>query len=273
VLSVVSALVAVGLVLFLWLGQRRLLYLPVARVLPPDAVGLRAVRPLTISTADGIHLGAWYVPPAGDAPPAATVIVFNGNAGNRSYRAPLAGRLADAGYATVLFDYRGYGGNPGSPTESGLLEDARALLRSVSRMEAVDSGRVVYLGESLGSGVAVRLALESPPAGLVLRSPFTSVTDVAAHHYWFLPVRRLLWDRFDSLARIGDLRCPLLVVAGDGDSVVPIAFSRRLFDAAPEPKAFVTVAGANHNDEPLAAGTPLMEAMLPRLRAWAAAPR
>ena len=241
-LTGLAAVVVIGLTLFLWLGQRRLLYLPYASVPSPEAVGLSDVRELDVRTADGLTLGTWYVPSQGSGTPAATVIVFNGNAGNRAHRAPLARRLADAGYAAVVFDYRGYGGNVGSPSEAGLLADARAVLMAVSKVGGVDAGRLVYLGESLGSGVAVQLALERPPAALVLRSPFTSLTDVAAHHYWFLPVRRLLWDRFDSLSRIAQLRCPLLVVAGNRDSVVPFALSRRLFDAAPQPKAFVTVA-------------------------------
>ena len=264
--SALAGSLAVGLILILWLGQRHLLYLPSSGLLAPDIVGLANVRVLDIRTQDGLTLGAWYVPPRQPAPPTATVIVFNGNAGNRSHRAPLAWRLAEAGYATVLVDYRGYGGNPGTPSERGLLADARAVVSTVTAFEQVDASRLVYFGESLGSGVAVQLALEMPPAALVLRSPFTSVTDVAAHHYWFLPVWRLVWDRFDSLSRIGRVRCPLLVVAGDRDRVVPFALSQRLFEAAREPKRFVRVPGADHNDAELAAGAPLMQAMLPWLQ-------
>jgi len=140
------------------------------------------------------------------------------------------------------------------------------VLSAVRALPGADDGRLVYFGESLGSGVAVQLAIESPPAALVLRSPFTSIADVGARHFWFLPVRRLLWDRFDSLSRVGRLKCPLLVVAGDRDTVVPFDLSRRLFDAAPEPKVFVTVPSADHNDFELAAGAPLMDAVLACLR-------
>jgi uncharacterized protein len=267
VLSALAGSVAIGLTLFLWLGQRRLLYLPSADLLSPAAAGLTDVRPLSVTTADGLPLGAWFVPARGEAVPHAVVIVFNGNAGNRSHRAPLAQQLADAGYASVLVDYRGYGGNSGTPSERGLMDDARAVTAALRAAPALVGVRIVYFGESLGSGVAVQLAVESPPAALVLRSPFTSIADVAAHHYWFLPVRRLLWDRFDSFARIGGLRCPLLVVAGDRDSVVPFALSERVFAAATAPKRFVRVPGADHNDYDLVAGDSLMRALLPWLAA------
>jgi hypothetical protein len=266
VFSALAGSLAVGLILFLWLGQRHLLYLPSSGLLAPDIVGLANLRVLDIRTQDGLTLGAWYVPPRQAALPAATVIVFNGNAGNRSHRAPLAWQLAEAGYATVLVDYRGYGGNPGTPSERGLLADARAVVATLRADAEAGRARLVYFGESLGSGVAVQLAVELPPAALVLRSPFTSITDVAAHHYWFLPVRRLLWDRFDSLSRIAHVGCPLLVVAGDRDRVVPFALSQRLFEAARQPKRFVRVPGADHNDAELTAGAPLRQAMLPWLQ-------
>jgi uncharacterized protein len=267
VLSALAGCIAIGLTLFLWLGQRRLLYLPSSELLSPAAVGIADVRLLGATTADGLHLDAWFVPARGGAVPRAIVIVFNGNAGNRSHRAPLARHLADAGFGCVLVDYRGYGGNPGAPSERGLIEDARAVIAALKADTALVRARVVYFGESLGSGVAVQLAVESPPAALVLRSPFTSIADVAAHHYWFLPVRRLLWDRFDSLSRIGRVRCPLLVVAGDRDGVVPFASSERLFAAANQPKQFVRVSGADHNDDDLVAGESLMRALVPWLAA------
>ncbi|MCX6552988.1 MAG: alpha/beta hydrolase [Acidobacteria bacterium] len=254
---------AAGLLGLLWAGQRRLLYLPSGGVGTPQRAGLERTETFRVTTADGVALGVWRVAPAGV--PRATVIVFNGNAGNRSFRAPLARGLTEAGYAVVLFDYRGYGDSGGSPSEDGLAEDARAVLRAVRARPEAGRRPVVFFGESLGTGVAVRLAAEEPPAALVLRSPFTSITDVAAHHYFFLPVRRLLWDRFDALSRISQVRCPVLVVAGDRDRVVPFALSQRLFAAAPAPKHFVTVSGADHNDADLVGGPPLMDAMLPWL--------
>ena len=136
----------------------------------------------------------------------------------------------------LLFDYRGYGGNSGRPSENGLAADARAAQAWLAAQPDVE--RVVYFGESLGAAVAIGLAVERPPAALVLRSPFTSLADVGAVHYPWLPVRRLLLDRYPSIERIGSLSAPLMVIAGDRDDIVPESLSKRLYDAAAEPKRF-----------------------------------
>ena len=254
-------LIAVAVLLaLLWAGQRSLMYLPLGSVVPPAEAGVAGAEEFSVLAPDGIQLGAWFVK-TNAARPVATVVVFNGNAGNRSYRAPLARALADAGFHVCLFDYRGYGGNPGSPTETGLGLDARAVYAAVTGRADVDGSRIILLGESLGTGVAVALAGGTRPIAIVLRSPFTSMADVAAHHYWFLPVRRLLWDRYDCLSRVGVLECPVAVVAGDRDRVVPLALSRRLFDAIRTPKSFIVVPDADHNDFELNAGRPVVDAV------------
>jgi uncharacterized protein len=191
------------------------------------------------------------------------VVVFNGNAGNRSYRAPLASALQARGHAVLLFDYRGYGGNPGTPTESGLKEDARAARAYVVGRPDVDRERVVYFGESLGTGVAVTLAAEHAPAALVLRSPFMSMVDVGRMHYPILPVRWFLRDRYTSGGRMAGIRSPLLVIAGDRDSVIPIEQSRQLYDAATSTSAkeLLIIRGADHNDAALLDGDEMIAAV------------
>jgi fermentation-respiration switch protein FrsA (DUF1100 family) len=264
-------IIAVVVTLFLtmiWFAQRTLIYFPDPYVRDAAAAGLRDVEEVAFETDDGITLRAWFVRPPQSAPPF-TVIVFNGNAGNRSYRGDLASALRERGYGVLLFDYRGYGGNSGSPTERGLAADARAARTYVSKRADVDASRLVYFGESLGSAVAVGLATEHPPAALVLRSPFTSMADVGAVHYPVLPVRLLLRDRYDSIGRIGGITAPLLVIAGSRDSIVPASQSRRLYEAAREPKTLVIIDGADHNDAALFSGAAMMESIatfLDRLR-------
>jgi uncharacterized protein len=252
VLLVVVAVVAAPVAL-LWAFQRRLLYLPAPRTVPPAASLLPGTEEVAFDTADGLRLGGWFVPGRG-AEPGPAVLVCNGNGGNRSLRAPLAAALARMGLHVLLFDYRGYGGNPGHPTEEGLAADARAALDHLVGRPEVDPARVVYFGESLGAAVALRLAVERPPAALVLRSPFASLAEVGRLHYPLVPVSLLLRDRYDSAALAGRLAAPLLVLAGGRDRIVPASHSRRLFAAAPQPKRLAVLDGADHNDHDLLAG-------------------
>jgi len=246
--------------LLIWTQQRSLIYFPFGQVPDPSAMGLKDATSVTFPTADGLTLNGWFI--AHTPAPRFTFLVFNGNAGNRAMRAALATALAGQGMAVLLFDYRGFGGNPGSPTEDGLTEDARAARRYVLGRADVDPRRLVYFGESLGSAVAADLAVEHPPAALILRSPFTSLTDVGRVHYTYLPVAWLLRDRFDTLSRIARIRVPLLVIAGDRDRVVPLDQSRRLYDAANEPKSLLIVPDADHNDPVLLAGRDMLAAIL-----------
>ena len=215
-------------------------------------------RDVVLDTEDGIRLGAWYLPAAGGQKGPA-VLVVNGNAGDRSLRAQLAAGLSRLGVSALLFDYRGYGGNPGRPSEDGLAADARAALAWLAAQPEVDPDRIVYFGESLGAAVAVGLAVERPPAALVLRSPFTSLADVGRVHYPWLPVGRVLIDRYPSIDRIGSLSAPLLVIAGDRDDIVPESLSKRLYEAAPDPKRYLLVPGAGHNDPELIDGRRMLD--------------
>lgn len=252
--------VAVVLLLAFWAGQRRLMYFPMGGVPVLSSLGLANVEEVAFDTADGLRLSGWlFKIDAVDR--ATTVIVFHGNAGNRAHRVPLALALRRIGLQVLLFDYRGYGGNPGSPTEQGLEMDAIAARDFVINQRRVGPQGLIYFGESLGTGVAVTLASEHPPTALILRSPYTSMADVGQHHYPWLPVRLLLRDRYDSLGRIPRIQTRLLVIAGERDRVVPSEFSRRLYEAAPQPKTFVSIPGADHNDDEMLDGRIVIEAI------------
>jgi uncharacterized protein len=250
---VIVALVGSGLLALVWSQQRRLIYFPSPGPLPSATSILPTGNDVLLDTEDGLRLAAWHFPaPSHGRAPA--VVIFNGNAGYRWLRADLAVALNRHGLSVLLFDYRGYGGNPGRPTEEGLAADARAAQAWLAGQPDVDPGRIAYFGESLGAAVAVELAVHRPPAALVLRSPFTSLADVGVLHYPWLPVRQLLIDRYPSIERIASVKAPVLVIAGDRDNVVPAALSKQLFDAAAEPKQYVVIPGVGHNDQGLLDG-------------------
>jgi pimeloyl-ACP methyl ester carboxylesterase len=257
--SVVVAVVLL-VVLFFWTVQRRLIYLPSTGAVPSAATMLEGARDVQLTTSDGLRLGAWYVPARGAAG-TSTVLVANGNAGDRSLRAPLARALADQGLGVLLFDYRGYGGNPGSPSEEGLARDVRAA-RQFLIDEGVPGNRLQYYGESLGAAVIAELATDHPPAGLVLRSPFTDLASVGRIHYPFLPVRALLKDRFPIAEYVARVAVPITVVYGTEDSIVPPEESRQSIAAARGSIRLVAVEGADHNDAALLNGDVLVQAVV-----------
>lgn len=236
------------LVCAMWLFQRRLIYMPSPGPVPVAATTIPQAEDVSFTTRDGLTLGGWFFA-AAVAEPGPAVLYCNGNAGDRSGRAELAIALRERGISVLLFDYRGYGGNPGSPSADGLFADATAARGYLESRPDVDPMRVVLAGESLGAAVALGVAVHRAPAGLVLRSPFTSLVDVARVHYPFLPANWLLRDRYPSLARIRELRSPLLVAAGGRDRIVPIEQSRALHSAAPgEGARLLVFEDAGHND-------------------------
>jgi len=195
---------------------------------------------------DGTRLHGWFVP----QPDAKAVVLFlHGNAGNISSRAYTLNVLNQRHRLTVLaFDYRGYGRSEGAPSERGILDDARAARAWLARRTGVAERDIVLMGRSLGGGVAVDLAAEDGARGLVLASTFTSLPDVGAHHFRWIPTHVLMSLRLDSLSRIEQYRGPLLQSHGNADRVIPYELGVRLFEAAPGPKRFVTIANGAHND-------------------------
>ncbi|PPQ26187.1 alpha/beta hydrolase [Rhodopila globiformis] len=227
------------------LTQRRLLYFPDTRRPEPSAAGVPGARALTIRTADGLDLLAWMASPAGATRP--VVLYLHGNAGNIGYRALRMARLNSFGWGVLLPEYRGYGGNPGRPSEAGLAEDARAAHAALRGM-GVPGWRILLWAESLGTALAVRLATEMDVGGVLLEAPFTSVAAVARAYFPLVPTGLLLRDRFDLIGRIGKVHAPVMVMTGGRDEIVPTAMGRAVFAAANEPKQLWWVPDAGHDD-------------------------
>ena len=234
----------VAIVAGLFIYQRQLLYLPDPRRPQLGDLGTLGVGEVTIVTADQLSLLAWYRQPDRSRP---VIVYFHGNGGHIGYRAERMRHFAEAGYGVLMSEYRGYAGNPGSPSEAGLLADGEAALDFL-RAQGVELHRVLLYGESLGSGVAVYLATRTDIAALILEAPYTSIAAVAQYHYRFLPVAFLLHDHFESLSRIGRVKAPILVLHGGRDPVVPARFSKALYEAAPEPKEIWFAVDAGHED-------------------------
>ena len=242
-LFAIVAVAAAGIVvmaILVWTQQRRLLYFPA----PDPGSAPPGWSEVQIPTEDGLELAGWHRGGDGDSAP--VVAIFAGNAGSRAGRVRLGNALGDHGYAVLLFDYRGYGGNPGSPSEAGLGADARGAYRYLRRVHPVSP--LVYIGESLGTGVATGLAVEHPPDALILQSPFTSLEDLGRSHYpWAAAF--LFRDSYPSLERfesgaLDGIR--VLVMAGTADGIVPIAQSRTIAEAAGA--ELYEIEGAGHND-------------------------
>jgi uncharacterized protein len=222
-----------------------LLYFPSRAILETPRVAGLAYRELAIETDDGERLHGWWI--GARAASLGQLLLCHGNAGNIGDRVQHAALLTTAGFDVLLFDYRGYGRSSGRPSEEGTYRDARAALGCLLEQPGVDPARVFYLGESLGGAVALNLALERPPAGLVLLSALSGVRELARLHYPFIPAA-LVPDAYPALRRIHELRAPLLALHGDRDEIVPLSQGRALFNAAPEPKSIHVFNGLGHND-------------------------
>jgi fermentation-respiration switch protein FrsA (DUF1100 family) len=239
----VAAAGYVALLALLYVAQRSLLYFPDPRRLHPAAAGLPRAEEVSLQSADGVRLRAWHVPPREGMP---VVLYFQGNGGGLDLRAERFRKLTADGTGLLALNYRGYGGSDGKPSEAGIILDAKAAYGFAA--ERYGANRIVLWGESLGTGVAVALAAEEPVARVILESPYTSIADVAASIYWFVPVRLLLKDTFHSDQRIAKVTVPVLVVHGERDTIVRITFGERLYALMPGPKQFIRLPHAGHND-------------------------
>jgi uncharacterized protein len=244
IVMAICASLYVGLTALLYFTQRDYLYFPDERRPTVSTAAIAFLTEVELVTSDGLRLLAWYIPPPQGRP---VVLYFHGNGGNIAYRAPRLLQFARAGLGVLIPEYRGYGGNAGEPTETGLYLDAVTAMDFLD-MGGISSDRTIVYGESLGTGIATRVASQHNVAALVLEAPYTSITAMAAQHFSFLPVSLMLKDRFDSLSCIAQVHAPVLVIQGERDQVVPPALGRELFAAAPEPKEFWSAPEGGHDD-------------------------
>jgi len=245
------------LCLLLYLFQPRFVYFPYAALeATPRDVSLR-YEDVFITTDDHVRVHGWFLP---HESPRATLLFFHGNGGNISHRLDSLLIFHGLGLSVLIIDYRGYGRSEGRPSEAGTYSDALAAWRYLVRDRNTTGEDIVLFGRSLGSAVAVWLASRHTPRALILESGFTSTADMGRHYYPFLPVKWLTRIKYDSLTRIGSVRCPILFVHSPGDDIVPYALGRKLYAAANEPKSFLEITGG-HNEGFLVSGKSYVEGL------------
>lgn len=233
-----------ALVLLIYWGQSRLVYFPDKQLSStPEMFGLD-YSSVSIATDDGETLHGWWVPVL-DAK--GTILFFHGNAGNISHRISYLTMFKQLGYNTLLFDYRGYGQSSGTPSESGTYLDAQAVWRHLTATQKIASEQIVLFGESLGGAMAAWLAAREKPGLLVLASTFTSVPDLAAQIYPFLPVRWISRFDYNTLESLHSVTCPVFIAHSPQDEIIPFQHGQRLFHATSDPKHFLTLQGSHNN--------------------------
>lgn len=242
---VVAALCGCAMVVLVaYFGQRKLIYFPDRARVQPIALGLAGVEERILKTPDGERLVAWY---ARAKPGEPTLLYFHGNAGGLKDRAERIGLFTSEGWGVYMLAYRGFAGSTGTPTEVANVADAR-LAYGALLLEGVTAEATIAYGESLGSNVAARLAVERRVGGLILEAPYTSIAKLGRQIYPYLPVDLLLIDRYDTDRVIGQVKVPVLVLHGARDRTVPLAMGREIANLANEPKRFVVLANAGHNN-------------------------
>jgi uncharacterized protein len=227
-----------------WVLHRYFIYMPDKKRTAPKDVGLAGVKEITLKGRGGVTLIAWYLPARGRKP---TLLYFTGNSGSAANRAQKIEAIAASGYGVFMLNYRRYGGSGGWPTEANNVADSSVAFDYL-RSLGVAARDIVAYGESLGTAVATRLALQRPVRALVLEAPFTSVVDVGRQVWWFLPLRLIMTDQYRTIDRIGSVRVPLLILHGARDSLIPVTQARQIYAAANEPKSLAILRRGAHND-------------------------
>jgi uncharacterized protein len=233
------------ILLILYSSQRQLLYLAhTSQTKTPAEYGIKGVDVVDVKTEDGLTLHDWFVPPP--KKDGMVIVVFHGSFANLGDIAGLSTWLMESNFGVFMCEYRGFGGGPGEPSEQGLYADGRAAIKWLKE-HGYKPEQMVYWGVSLGTGVAVQMAVETPPAFIALQAPYTSVVDVAKERYSIFPIDALIKDRFDSISKIAKIKVPLMIAHGTADTTVPIKFSQALFKKANPPKVFYSIKGAGHD--------------------------
>jgi len=232
----------VPVVLAMYLYQERLQFHPDTARVDPASIGLFNAEEIALATADAEALVAWYTPAHPSMP---TILFLHGNGGSIGRRPERYQYFTSRGFGLLYLSWRGYGGSTGRPSENGFMIDAQTAYDWL-RAKGIAPSNIAVIGESIGTGIAVKLAAKNQTAALALEAPYSSAADVAANQYWWLPVRMLMRNPIDAAAVIASVEVPLLVQHGGADITIPIEFSRKLFAAANEPKEFVEIPGADH---------------------------
>ena len=235
------------MVAFLYVFQSRMLYQPQfpggSQPVTPEDAGM-AYEDVIMRTADGLNVHGWFVPSYSQR---GVLLFFHGNAGDITTRLESVALFQRLGLSVLIVDYRGYGRSEGSPSEKGTYRDARAAWEHLTRERGIGADQIVIFGRSLGGAVAAQLASVTRPAALIVESAFTSVPDLAARHYRFLPVRLLSRYRYDTRRYVSETSASVLVIHSRDDEIVPFEMGRQIYESAAEPKAFLELRGG-HND-------------------------
>jgi fermentation-respiration switch protein FrsA (DUF1100 family) len=227
---------------FLYIRQRSMIYFPEKSMPSRAAFQAEDFEKVSLQTTDNLKLFSWYKPAQDNKP---TILYLHGNAGHIAYRIPIIRPYVDQGYGVFLLEYRGYGSNPGSPSESGFYKDAQAAIQFLLA-KGINSNKIILFGESIGTGVATELALHHHACALILQSPMTSLPAVAKWHYPWLLIAP--WDKFNNLKKIEKIDIPILILHGKQDQIVPYQMGASLFMQANEPKQMITIENHGHND-------------------------
>ena len=232
-------------ILIMFIFQRSLLYLPSKEKLDPFFYSNTGLEKINFETSDGLVLNSLFRKPSTKEKD--TVLIFHGNAGHIGHRVEKFRSFLEEGYGLLLVGYRGYGENQGKPTEDGFQKDGLAALEFLTEQNISKQKTILY-GESLGCGLAVKLSIKEKYRAIILEAPYTSIAEVASRHYWYLPAKWLVIDRFDILSIINKIKSPLLVLHGEKDNVISLDLGKKVFNTAPEPKEAIFIPNAGHNN-------------------------